>query len=257
MDLGLDNRRALVMGSTGGMGEAIARRLSSEGSRVVIAGRSSDKAVKIAKELNDALSCTLDLADVESVDAAIQMISSHWGGVDIIVCNGGGPPPGPIALVEHNVWNAQFETMFTNQIRLVNAFLPGMRERGWGRILAISSSGIQQPIPNLGISNAIRGAQVGWAKTLANEVAAEGVTVNICAPGRIDTDRLKQLDQAAAQRLGKDIQEIEKDSKATIPLGRYGTVAEFADTAVFLLSANASYITGGVIRIDGGMIRGI
>jgi len=155
------------------------------------------------------------------------------------------------------VWNAQFQIMFTNQLRIVNAFLPAMRKQGWGRILAVSSSGIQQPIPNLGISNSIRAAQVGWAKTLASEVAPDGVTVNICAPGRIHTARVDQIDQAASEKQDKDIEAIRAASRATIPMGRYGEVAEFADTAVYLLSANASYITGSVIRVDGGMIRGV
>ena len=147
--------------------------------------------------------------------------------------------------------------MFVNQISIVNAFLPGMRERGWGRILVISSSGIAQPIPNLGISNAIRASQVGWAKTLSSETAADGVTVNTIAPGRIHTDRVDQIDAAGAANQGKTIDEIVRASHAVIPMGRYGTVAEFADTAVYLLSENASYVTGSVVRVDGGMIRGV
>jgi 3-oxoacyl-[acyl-carrier protein] reductase len=147
--------------------------------------------------------------------------------------------------------------MFVNQLKIVNAFLPGMKERRWGRVLVISSSGIVQPIPNLGISNTIRASLVGWAKTLSSEVAAEGVTVNTIAPGRIHTDRVNQIDAAAAKKQNKPVEEIVRASHATIPAGRYGTVAEFADTAVYLLSDNASYITGSVVKVDGGMIRGV
>ena len=257
MDLSLNGKRALVMGSTGGMGEGIARRLAAEGARVAVTGRSTDKAEAIADELDGAVAYTLDLSDVASVESVIKAAQSDFGGLDIVVCNGGGPPPGPIAAVEPDVWNAQFQIMFTNQLRIVNAFLPAMRKQGWGRILAVSSSGIQQPIPNLGISNSIRAAQVGWAKTLASEVAPDGVTVNICAPGRIHTARVDQIDQAASEKQDKDIEAIRAASRATTPMGRYGEVAEFADTAVYLLSANASYITGSVIRVDGGMIRGV
>ena len=167
------------------------------------------------------------------------------------------PPPANIANVTAETWAAQFQTMFINQLTIVNTFLPGMRNRGWGRILVVSSSGIVQPIPNLGISNAIRASQVGWAKTLSSEVAAEGVTINTIAPGRIHTDRVNQIDAATAAKQGKPVEDIAKASHATIPMGRYGTVAEFADTAVYLLSDNASYITGSIIRVDGGMIRSV
>lgn len=257
MDLGLAGKKAFVMGSTGGMGEGIARRLSAEGASVMISGRSIEKGSALAAQIGNASFCHLDLSMQESIDEAIKKIESEFGSLDILVCNGGGPPPGPIVSVETQLWQAQFETMFTNQVKIVNAYLSQMREKKWGRVLVVSSSGIQQPIPNLGISNSIRAAQVGWAKTLAGEVAADGVTVNICAPGRIHTDRVNQIDEAAAERQGRDIEDVRAESRATIPMARYGEVAEFADTAVFLLSANASYITGSIIRVDGGMIRGV
>ena len=251
MDLGLYGKRALVMGSTRGMGFGIARRLIEESADVVICGRKLEDATSAAEQIGGSPR-SLNLSDEASVSALIDEIDDF----DIVVCNGGGPPPGNISDVEPEIWATQFQAMFINQIRIVNAFLPGMRSRGWGRILIISSSGIVQPIPGLGISNAIRASQVGWAKTLSSEVAAEGITVNTIAPGRIHTDRVDQIDATAAEKQGKPIDEIVRASHATIPMGRYGTVEEFADTAVYLLSANARYITGSVVRVDGGMIRG-
>jgi len=146
--------------------------------------------------------------------------------------------------------------MFLSLVGLTNTFLPGMRERGWGRVLITSSSGVVQPIPNLGISNTLRAALLTWAKTLAGEVAADGVTVNTIVPGRIHTDRVDAIDAAAAERQGTPVEEIVRASKATIPMGRYGTVEEYASVAVFLLSERASYVTGSVFRVDGGFIKG-
>lgn len=257
MDLGLNEKRAIVMGSTRGMGRGIAERLAQEGARVAICGRKLEDAEEVAAGTPGARAYSLDLSNATSVDALIEGIESDFGGTDIVVCNGGGPPPGSIADVTPDVWTAQFQPMFVNQLTIVNAFLPGMRARNWGRILVISSSGIVQPIPNLGISNAIRASLVGWAKTLSTEVAADGVTVNTIAPGRIHTDRVDQIDANAAKTRGKPVEDIMRASHAAIPAGRYGTVAEFADTAVFLLSENASYITGSVVKVDGGMIRGV
>ena len=257
MELGLNGKRALVMGSTRGMGQGIATRLSAEGANVAVCGRKLRDAEKTAANIEGSRAYALNLEDENSITMLIEHIKADFGDIDIIVCNGGGPPPGNIANVTAETWAAQFQTMFINQLTIVNTFLPGMRNRGWGRILVVSSSGIVQPIPNLGISNAIRASQVGWAKTLSSEVAAEGVTINTIAPGRIHTDRVNQIDAATAAKQGKPVEDIAKASHATIPMGRYGTVAEFADTAVYLLSDNASYITGSIIRVDGGMIRSV
>ena len=257
MDLGLKGKRALVMGSTRGMGQGIAARLAAEGAEVAICGRKLPDAQESAAGISGSRAYALDLSDQNSISALIEALKADFGDLDIIVCNGGGPPPGSIADVTAETWATQFQTMFINQLTIVNTFLPTMRERGWGRILVVSSSGIVQPIPNLGISNVIRASQVGWAKTLSSEVAPDGVTVNTVAPGRIHTDRVNQIDAAAAAKQGKPVDDIARASHATIPMGRYGSVAEFADTAVYLLSDNASYITGSVIKVDGGMIRGV
>jgi 3-oxoacyl-[acyl-carrier protein] reductase len=147
--------------------------------------------------------------------------------------------------------------MFLSAIRLTRLALPGMRQRGFGRIIAVVSSGVVQPIPNLAISNAIRLALVGWAKTLAAEVADHGITVNCLAPGRIATDRVAELDQGRARREGLGVDEVERQARAAIPAGRYGEAVEFASMAAFLASTHASYVTGSVVRVDGGMIRSV
>jgi 3-oxoacyl-[acyl-carrier protein] reductase len=257
MDLELKNRRALVTGASRGLGRAIASALAAEGAEVVAVARNLER-------LNELVAATpagrgtivahaCDLADA----SAIGGLGAALERADILVLNTGGPPPGSAAGTVDAVWIQQFEAMFLSAIRLTRLALPGMRQRGFGRILAVVSSGVIQPIPNLGISNALRSALVGWAKTLAGEVAGDGVTVNCIAPGRIATDRVAELDQGRAKREGIDIDQVEKESRAAIPAGRYGDAAEFASVAAFLASPRASYMTGGVIRVDGGMIRSV
>jgi 3-oxoacyl-[acyl-carrier protein] reductase len=257
MDLALDGRRALVTGASRGLGRAIASALAAEGAQVIGVARNLER-------LNDlTTSCpagrgsitarVCDLADA----SAIESLGDRLAQVDILVLNSGGPPQGPAADTSDVSWKAQFETMFLSAVRLTRLALPGMRQRGFGRIVVVASSGVVQPIPNLGISNAIRLALVGWAKTLAGEVASEGITVNCIAPGRIATDRVAELDQARARREGIGIEEVERQSRAAIPAGRYGDPAEFAALAAFLASARSSYMTGSVIRVDGGMIRSL
>lgn len=255
MDLGLENRRALVTGASRGLGRAIASALAAEGAEVVAVARNLEQLNELAAATPPGrgiiLARACDLADAAAIDSLGTVLRQ----ADILVLNTGGPPPGPAADTSDTVWSRQFEAMFLSVVRLTRLALPGMRERGFGRIIAVVSSGVIQPIPNLGISNALRAALVGWAKTLANEVAGDGVTVNCVAPGRIATDRVAELDSAKATREGIDLGQVQKESRAAIPAGRYGDAAEFASVAAFLASPRASYMTGGVIRVDGGMIR--
>jgi 3-oxoacyl-[acyl-carrier protein] reductase len=257
MDLGLEKRRALVTGASRGLGRAIASALAAEGADVVAVARSLERLNELVAGTppgrGSITASACDLGD----SAAIEGLAAPLRQTDILVLNTGGPPPGSAADTPDSVWSRQFESMFLSAVRLTRLALPGMRKRGFGRILAVVSSGVIQPIPNLSVSNALRAALIGWAKTLASEVAGEGITVNCIAPGRIATDRVAELDQGRAAREGIDIRQVEKESRAAIPAGRYGDAAEFAAVAAFLASARASYMTGGVIRVDGGMIRSV
>lgn len=257
MDLLIEQRRALVAGASRGLGAAIASALAAEGATVIAVARSLERLKELAASCprgrGSIVARACDLSDA----SAIQTLAEVLAQVDILVLNSGGPPPGPIVDTSDASWRAQFEAMFLSAVRLTRLALPGMRARGFGRIIAVVSSGVLQPIPNLGISNAVRLALVGWAKTLASEVAGDGVTVNCIAPGRIATDRVAELDRGRAVREGIDIAEVERQSRATIPAARYGDPAEFAAVATFIASARSSYMTGSVIRVDGGLIRSL
>lgn len=261
MDLGLEGKRALVLSSSRGLGRGIAEALASEGAQVVLSARSEDKLKAAADAINArgkgrAVYLAADLkADADTLAGrASEMLG---GPVDILVANTGGPPAGTALGVDPGLWTAQFEAMVLPVIKLSGQLLPGMRERGFGRILIVASSGVIQPIPNLVISNTLRSSLVGWAKTLATEVAADGITVNLILPGRIETDRTAELDSANAQKQGKSVEDVAKAARAAIPAGRYGAVSEFADVACFLASERASYVTGSTIRVDGGAIRSV
>jgi 3-oxoacyl-[acyl-carrier protein] reductase len=260
MELGLRNKTALVMGASRGLGAAIARGLAEEGATVYAAARNTEAVETWARELEPGagtvIPLRLDLADIGSVNDGISQLIAA-GGVDIIVNNSGGPPPAAAADAKRTDWLGHFETMAANIFHLTTSLLPGMREKRWGRIISIASSGVEQPIARLALSNGIRSALIGWSKTLAAEVAADGVTVNVLLPGRIHTQRVDELDAAAAGRSGKSVEEVAAESAAGIPAGRYGHPEEFAAVAVFLASEPASYVTGSKIRVDGGAIRSV
>lgn len=261
MNLGLDGKTALVVGGGGGLGSAIARALAAEGARVAVAGRTleSVRATSEAIEASGdtAVAVQLNLAEIDSVAAALEEVRGRFGEVEILINNTGGPPPSTAAGVPPDQWLEQFKAMVLGVFHLTDLVIPGMREGGWGRIITSTSSGVVAPIPNLGISNALRATLVGWSKTLARELARDGITVNVVIPGRIATGRVRKLDQARAEREGKPLEEVEDASATAIPAGRYGRPEEYGAAAAFLASGLASYITGSTLRIDGGLIPSI
>ena len=258
VDTKLTGRRALVLGASRGLGYAIADGLAREGARVVLASRSADRAGAAAERIgHGAIGLACDTGKAAEVDALHAAAVEALGGIDVLVLNSGGPPPGRAQGVSSEAWRASFEAMFVNLVRLADLALPGMIAGGFGRIISVVSSGVIQPIPNLAISNAIRPALIGWGKTLAAEVAGQGVTVNAVAPGRIATDRIRELDEANAKRTGRSVEDVAAASIAAIPAGRLGDPAEFAAAAVFLASEAAAFVTGSVIRVDGGQISSV
>ncbi|MDQ0028402.1 SDR family oxidoreductase [Arthrobacter bambusae] len=261
MDFGINGKSAFVAASTGGLGLAVARGLAAEGVRVAITGRRGELAEKIAAELqadgHSAVAVEADLSTPEGVAAAVERAVDLLGPIDILVLNGPGPKPGAAASLGADDIAAAFELLVKPHHALVSKILPGMRERRWGRILAIGSSGIVAPLPNLAVSNTGRAALAGYLKTLAAEVALDAVTVNMLLPGRIATDRVAELDRAAAKRRGTTPEEIQLESRKTIPARRYGEPEEFGAAGAFLCSAPASYITGVALRCDGGLIRSL
>ncbi|KQQ86105.1 SDR family oxidoreductase [Aureimonas sp. Leaf324] len=256
MDLGIKGRRALVMGASRGLGRAIAEGLLAEGVAVTAVARDAAAIETWGSGRTGLTAVSADLSDIAAIDALADRLLAD-GGVDILVNNSGGPPPGPAATMARADWLRQFETMAANLFHLSGRLLPPMRERGWGRIVTVASSGVEQPIPNLALSNGIRAAVLGWSKTLAAEVAGDGVTVNVVLPGRIETTRLAELDAANAARSGSSVEAVQKASIAAIPAGRYGRPEEFAAAVVFLASTQASYVTGTKLRVDGGATRAV
>ncbi|MBF9035897.1 SDR family oxidoreductase [Rhodobacterales bacterium HKCCE2091] len=261
MDLGLTGRTALVLGGGGGLGGAIARGLGAEGASVAVADLNEDAASGVADAITaaggKAVSLQWDLADIDAVDAKVASVESALGPVDVLIAITGGPPPGGAAGQLPETWRKFFDSMIVSVMTIADRVLPGMRDRGWGRIVTSTSSGVVAPIPNLGISNALRMSLVGWSKTLAAEVGKDGVTCNIVMPGRIATGRITFLDEKKAEREGRSVEEVRAESLAMIPMGRYGDPKEYADMVSFLASDRAGYITGSQIRIDGGYIPNI
>jgi len=261
MDLGLQHKTALVLGGGGGLGGAIAMSLAREGVQVAIAdidGEASAKTAQaIAGEGGKAFALQWDIADLGIGQTRIGEIEAALGPVDILVNNTGGPPPTPASGQNTSSWSHYFQTMVLSVINVTDLVLPGMRARKWGRIITSTSSGVVAPIPHLAMSNALRLSLVGWSKTLAREIACDGVTVNIVTPGRIATQRIKFLDEQKAKRENRSLDEVIKESTGAIPIGRYGDPQEYGDVVTFLASPRAAYVTGSITRVDGGYIPSI
>lgn len=261
MDLGLNKKCALVLGAGGGLGGAIAKALAAEGALVAAADIDLEAANRTVGAINEAggkaVAVHWDLADLGSIAQNLAKVESALAPVDILVNNTGGPPPTPAHGQTPESWAQYFNSMVLSVIALTDAVLPGMRARGWGRVITSTSSGVVAPIPNLGMSNALRMSLVGWSKTLAREVGRDGVTCNIVLPGRIATGRIRFLDEKKADREGRTIEDVMTESTSSIPLGRYGEPSEYGDVVTFIASTRAAYLTGSVIRIDGGLIPSI
>src|SRR5467141_1608508 len=261
MDLGIKGKTALVVAASKGMGRASALGLAAEGARVVMCARGEaaleDAAAEVKRQTGaDVLALVADASRAADISRVVAEANRAFGGVDILVANVGGPPPGPFEQMTDEQWKAAFEQVHLSTVRFIRAVLPDMKQKKWGRILAIQSSSVKQPVEGLVLSNGIRPAIAGMFKTLAGEVAKDGVTVNLVLPGRIMTDRFMGHQKDLAERAGKTLEAwIAERSTADIPMGRIGTPEEFASMVVFLASERASYITGTVAQVDGGLIK--
>ncbi|MBX9751773.1 MAG: SDR family oxidoreductase, partial [Roseococcus sp.] len=256
MNLGLKGKRALVMGASKGLGRSIADALAAEGAALVISGRDQASLDVAAKELValGATSCVgipADVANGVQMDMLADGAVAAMGGVDILVQNHGGPPPGPALEVTEALLTTWFQSIVLSPVRITNRLLPGMRERKYGRIINVGSTGMLQPLPNMVLSNTLRASIMGWMKTLSAEVAHEGITCNIVAPGAIRTDRSLETAGSLAKRQGKTVDEVIAERSKTIPAGRYGLPGEYGPLVAFLCSEQAAYITGSIMRTDG------
>jgi 3-oxoacyl-[acyl-carrier protein] reductase len=262
MDLGLTNKRALVAGGRTGLGRAVAEALAAEGAAVAIVSRDGKGLARAAAEIEQqsgskAVGIPADLANVKALPALYAEACDALGGIDILFNISGRPAMAAATAVTTDTWRSEFESIVAGTIALTDLVLPEMRQRRWGRILTIGSMGVVEPLANMAVSNALRSALAGWSKTLAGEVARDGVTVNLLLPVRVETERTRALDVATAERTGKSPAEVAAANTATIPVGRYGTTAEFGALVAFVASQHAGFITGSMIRIDGGQMRSL
>ena len=258
MDLGIKGRTALILAAGGGLGRAIAVALAREGVRTAVADIDAASLEGTGRAVaavgSEPLQLVWDIGDLAVVEAGFTQIEDRLGAVDILVNITGGPPPSAASAIEPESWRSHFDRMVLSVMKITDRVLPAMRERRWGRIITSTSSGVVAPIPGLAISNALRLSLVGWSKSLSREEARFGITANIIVPGRVDTARVRSLDAAKAKRDGRTVEAVMAESAASIPVGRYGRPEEYAAAAAFLASEAASYITGTMLRVDGGLV---
>jgi 3-oxoacyl-[acyl-carrier protein] reductase len=262
MDLGLKDRVALVAAASQGLGRAVAEELAAEGASLVLCARNPGTLAETAAAIADStgahvLAVPADVTDVDQITRVVESGYERFGRMDILVTNAGGPPAGRFDQITREQWEQASRLTLFSAIELARQVLPGMKERGWGRILNITSIAVKQPVENLMLSNSLRAGLTGFARTLANEVAADGVTVNNILPGYTRTERLDELANMMADKLGISAAEFRAKWEQEIPMRRLGEPREFAALAVFLVSERASYITGTSIQVDGGWIRSL
>ncbi len=250
----------MVGGASKGLGYAVARALAGEGARVSIASRDGDAVRRAAETIKketgaEVLPVAADLSKADAIAAWHKATLDTFSGVDLLFCNTGGPPAGASLSFDDAAWQAAFDLLLMSAVRTIRLVVPSMHARGGGAILVGTSSSVKEPIANLALSNVLRASVSALAKTLSLELAASRIRVNQLIPGRIETDRLRQLDEGNAKRTGTPLDEYRAKVAASIPLGRYGAPEEFGKMAAFLLSDGAAYITGATVQVDGGLIK--
>ncbi|MBX6394865.1 MAG: SDR family oxidoreductase [Alicyclobacillaceae bacterium] len=253
---------AIVMAASKGLGKAVALELAKTGARLVIASRDAGRIEAAAEQIRgetgaEVVPVAADVSTSEGVERVVQTAIDRFGRVDILVNNAGGPPAGTFDQFDDAAWYAAFDLNLMSVVRAIRLVVPHMKRQGGGRIVNLTSTSVKQPIPNLVLSNTIRAGVAGLTKSLANELAPYNILVNNVAPGRIDTDRVRELDQAVAEKSGESVEEVRRRWQEQIPLGRYGTPEEFAKVVAFLCSPAASYITGITLPVDGGLTKGL
>ena len=260
MDLGIQGKTAFVAAGSDGLGKGVGLRLAAEGANIAICARNPQRLKAAVDEIRatnpevQAHGFQIDLGQARDIAQLGDQLREKNLAIDILINNAGGPPPGSTDDVDDDQWQQAFELTMMSTIRLTRIALPHMRDRQWGRIINITSYSVKQPMPQMVLSNSIRMGVVGWAKTLSNEVAIDGITVNNVCPGWTRTGRVDQLLAARSEATGTSPEEIEKSLIANIPSKRIGEVHEFADVVAFLASARASYVTGTTLPIDGGAV---
>jgi 3-oxoacyl-[acyl-carrier protein] reductase len=258
MDLGLRGKVAMVAGASRGLGFAVARALAREGALVSMASR-DEAAVRAAATSigGDVLASAADVKSADAIQRWAQATADRFGGIDLLFTNSGGPPAGAALSFDDAAWQDSANLLLFSALRMIRSAVPSMKARGGGAILMSTSSSVKEPIPNLGLSTVLRASVSALAKTLALELASSGIRVNQIIPGRIDTDRVRQLDEINGQKQGIPAADAKAKSVAGIPLQRYGEIDEFGRVAAFLLSGAASYITGATVQVDGGLVRSV
>ena len=260
MDLGLADKSAVVLASTSGLGLAVAEALLNEGASVAVSGRDAARLDSVLEGLEAAhgervFGEPLDVTDRAALVRHLEGTRDRWGGVDVLVTNAGGPPPGTAVGVDAESLERAFELTLRSAMVAVQTVLPWMRERRWGRVVAMTSSSVRQPIPGLALSNTLRAGLTGWLKTLSAEVAADGVLVNSVCTGMFDTDRLQELFEVRAEKNGTTPAQERATMEREIPVGRIGRVEEFGAVIAFLASEQASFVNGLALPVDGGASR--